>query len=102
MVKNPLANAGDVCSVPEFGRSPGIGNGYPLQFSCLGNPMNRGAWQITVHGVTESDMREHSHGMDISASPRIWITFCFGLSFSIQIECKVSSRMHMLYFPYQS
>ena len=54
MVKNPLASAGDMCSAPELGRSPEIGNGYPLQFSCLGNPMNRGAWQTTIHGVAKS------------------------------------------------
>ena len=56
MVKNPPANAGDVGLIPELGRSPGEGNGNPLQDSCLGNPMDRGAWWATVHGVTkESD-----------------------------------------------
>ena len=39
-------------------KSPGEGNGYALQYSCLGNPMDRGAWRATVHGVTESDMTE--------------------------------------------
>ena len=53
MVKNPPANAGDVGSVPGLGRSPGGGNGNPLQYSCLGNPMDRGAWWATVHGVAE-------------------------------------------------
>ena len=57
MVKNPPANAGDVGLIPGFGRSPGEGNGNPLQYSCLRNPMDRGAWLATVHGVTkESDM----------------------------------------------
>ena len=57
MVKNLPSNAGDVGSVPGLGRSPGEGNGNPLQCSCLGNPMDRGAWRATVHGVTkESDM----------------------------------------------
>ena len=56
MVKDPPANTGGVGSVLELGRSPGEGNGNPLQYSCLGNPMDRGAWQATVHGVTkESD-----------------------------------------------
>ena len=51
------ANAGDVDSIPGSGRPPGEGNGNPLQSSCLGNPMDRGAWQETVHGGhTESDM----------------------------------------------
>ena len=56
MVKNPHANPGDSGLIPGLGRSSGEGNGNPLQYSCLGNPMNRGAWQATVHGVAkESD-----------------------------------------------
>ena len=54
MVKNLPANAGDMGSSPGLGRFPGRGNGNPLQYSCLGNPINRGAWQATVHGVTKS------------------------------------------------
>ena len=57
MVKNPPANAGDLKdtgSIPESGRSPGEGNGYPLQYSCLENPMDRGAWRAIVHGATKS------------------------------------------------
>ena len=58
-VKNPPANAGNVGSIPGSGRSPGEGNGNPLQYSCLRNPMDRGAWQATVHGVAkESDMTQ--------------------------------------------
>ena len=56
MVKNPPANAGDMGSIPGLERSPGEGNGYPLQYSCQGNPVVRGAWQATVSGVAkESD-----------------------------------------------
>ena len=56
MVKNLPANVGDLGSIPRSGRSPGEGNGNPLQYSCLGNPMDRGAWQAIGHGVTkESD-----------------------------------------------
>ena len=54
LVKNPPANAGDardLGSIPGSGRSPGERNGYPLQYSCRENPMDRGAWQTTVHGV---------------------------------------------------
>ena len=53
-VKNPPANTEDVGSIPRSGRSPGEGNGNPLQYSCLENPMDRGGWRATVHGVTKS------------------------------------------------
>ena len=59
MVKNLPANAGDPGSIPGLGRSPGEGNDYPLQYPCLDNPMDRGAWQATVPWVPkESDMTE--------------------------------------------
>ena len=65
MVKNPLANerkAKDTGSSPGSGRSPEEGNGNPLQYSCLENPMDRGAWWATVHGVAMSqDITEHTH-----------------------------------------
>ena len=54
VVKNQPANAEDVSSIPGLGRSPRKGNGNPLQYSCLGNPMDRGAWQAAVHGVAKS------------------------------------------------
>ena len=55
-VKNPPSNAEDLGSIPESGRSPGEGNDTPLQYSCLGNPMDSRAWWATVHGLTkESD-----------------------------------------------
>ena len=54
VVKNPPANAGDAGLIPGSGRSPGEGNGNPLQYSCLRNPMNRGAWWATIHGVAKS------------------------------------------------
>ena len=63
-IKNLPANAGvggDVGSVPVLGRSPGEGNGKPLHYSCLENPMDRGAWQDIVHGVTKSQTRLSSH-----------------------------------------
>ena len=57
VVKNPPAKAGDtrdVGLIPGSGRYPGVGNGKPLQCSCLANPMDRGAWRATVHGVAQS------------------------------------------------
>ena len=53
--KESACNAGDPGSIPGLGRSPGEGNGNPLQYSYLENPMDRGAWWATVHGVTELD-----------------------------------------------
>ena len=52
VVKNSPANAGDMGSVPGWGRSPEVGNDNPLQYSCLENSMDRGAWRATFHGVT--------------------------------------------------
>ena len=60
MVKNLPANVGgtrDASSVPESGRQPGEGNGNPLQYSCLENPMDRGAWLAIVHGAEKSETR---------------------------------------------
>ena len=60
VLKNPPANAGDIedtSSIPGSGRSPGEGNGNPLQYSCLENPMDRGAWKAIVHRVTKSRTR---------------------------------------------
>ena len=57
VVKNVPTNAGDIKGaglIPGLGRSPGGGNSNPLQYSCLGNPMDRGAWRATVHGVAKS------------------------------------------------
>ena len=54
MVKNLPANTADLGLIPGSGRSPGGGNGNPLQYACLGNPMDREAWQAIVHGVEKS------------------------------------------------
>ena len=66
VVKNPPANAEDIIdvgSIPGLGRLSGKGNGNPLQNSCLGNPMDRGAWQATVHGVAKdgTQLSTHTH-----------------------------------------
>ena len=74
MVKNPPGKAGDVSSISVSGRSLAGGHGNPLQYSCLENPMDRGAWWVIVHGVAESDMTE-------------WLTLS-----SVQFSCSVVSN----------
>ena len=54
--KESACNAGAPGLIPGLGRSPGEGNGYRFQYSCLGNPMDRGTWQAAAHGVTKSQM----------------------------------------------
>ena len=67
MVNNPSANAGDLDLIPGSGRSPGEGNGYPLQYSCLENSMDRGAWQAM--GMTEDEILDGiTNSMDMSLS----------------------------------
>ena len=61
VVKNPPANAGDIGDmglIPGLGKSPGVGNGNSLQHSCMENPIDRGAWCTTVHGIAESNIPE--------------------------------------------
>ena len=54
--KESACNVGDLASIPGLGRSPGEGNGNPVQYSCLENSMDRGAWRATVHGVAKSQI----------------------------------------------
>ena len=67
VVKNPPANAGDAGLIPESGRSSGEGNGNPLQYSCPENPVDRGIWQATVHGITRV-----RHDLATKAPPPWW------------------------------
>ena len=66
VVKNLPANAGDVRdvgSIPGLGRSPGVGSGNPLQYSCLESPVERGAWWATVHGIAKNAWWATVHGV---------------------------------------
>ena len=66
MVKNPPVNTGDMGSIPGRGRSPGVGNDNPFQYSCLENSMDRGVWLFAVHwNCKESDRAEHALIIDL-------------------------------------
>ena len=72
MVKNPPANAGDsrdMDSIPGSGRSPGVGNGSPLQYSCLENPLERESWWATVHEIAESDITDRLNNNKVPEGP---------------------------------
>ena len=79
-VKASSYNAGDLGSIPGLGRSPGEGNGNPLKYSCLENPMDRGAWQATAHGVAKSQtgLRKFTA-----------LHFCVGLRFQDKVSLLV-------------
>ena len=76
VVKNPPANAEDTRdegSIPGLGRSPGEGNGSPLQYSCLENSMDRRAWWATVHGATKSRTRLSTHAGLIHTHMHVYV-----------------------------
>ena len=83
--KESLCNARDPCPVPEWGRSPGEGNGNPLQYSCLESSMDRGAWQAIVDGVTDSRTQmsdQHTPGKEGSSFiwlPLLLLVYCLAL-----------------------
>ena len=90
MIKNPPAKAGR-CERPRFhpqiGRSPGQGHGSPLQYSCLENPMDRGAWGATVHGVTKSQTRLKQLSTYPCFFIYIYIYFLFYICIIVIYDC---------------
>ena len=84
VLKNLPADAGDtgdVSSIPGSGRSSGLGNGNPLQYSCLENSMDRGAWKATVHGVTKSQTQLSTHTHTIILLSDLFIVSSFSAYF---------------------
>ena len=87
-------NSGDVVQIPGSRRSPRGGNGHPLQFSCLGNPMDRGAWWATVHGVTQTEepgrllcvRNAHTHSLPVSVSFSVCVSHCISLFLSLSLS----------------
>ena len=79
MIKNPPATARDMGLIPGMERFLGIGNGNPLQYSCLENSMDRGTWRATVHGVAESwtQLSTHTLRVDIVRCVAFWVLFYF-------------------------
>ena len=97
VAENVPADAGDVSLISGSGRSPGEGNGYSLQYSCLGNPMDRGVWRAPVHGVTKSrtQLSMHTHNalygsefIRLNSVPLyVHTTFCSSIQLLINMSC---------------
>ena len=85
-VKASASNAGDLGLIPGSGRSPGEGNGNPLQYSFLGNPMDRGAWQATVHRVAKSQTRLSDFTSFLSVFNFLFICGTFVVSLAMHLK----------------
>ena len=104
VVKNPPANARDATSIPGLGRSPGEGNRNPFPYSCLENPMDRGAWWATVHRVAESQTRRKQVSMHAHMHRYIFLlalsTFLLDKHHAsnaiVPRTCSVLSHLHSL------
>ena len=110
MVKNPPANAGDLRDAgltPGLERSPRERNGNPLQYSCLGNSMDRGAWRNTVHGVAKSHTTELEHKeVKLAANPGLLVSRFVDCNLVLQVSpsylCRKTSRLSLRFCPVQA
>ena len=102
MVKNPPANAGDPTSIPESGRSPGEGNGNPLQYSCLENPMDRGAWQAAVCRVAKSQTQLKRLSTHMSPTDTLQVSTTSALETSCSKKPKCIWRIHVMFIQFSS
>ena len=107
VVKNLPANPGDSGLIPGSGRSPGEVNGNPLQFSCLGNSMDRGAWRDTVHGVAKSHTTELEHKeVKLAANPGLLVSRFVDCNLVLQVSpsylCRKTSRLSLRFCPVQA
>ena len=93
MVKNHPSNAGDAGYIPGSGRSPGEGNGNPLQYSCLGNSMDREAWRATVHRVTKSWIR-----LSDQKTTKNRLLSIPGHDFKKSLKVSIRYRMNLFFF----
>ena len=95
VIKNLPANVGDENLIPRSGRSPGVGNGNPFQYSCLENSMDRGAWWTTVQNVTKSWTTEHSTAAVLSSHVSYvlhYIILCKYMYWHVNIICILQNR----------
>ena len=98
-VKASASNAGDPGSIPGLGRSPGEGNGNPLQYSCLEDPMDGGAWWSTVHGVAKSQTQLSDFTYTFTAPTNLCyhhIDAAYYCSMYYQLNCCVSDQVNNL------
>ena len=91
--KEIACNAGDPGSIPGLGRSPGEGNGNPLQYSCLENSMDRGAWWATVHGVTHTHTQVHYHRLLEWAQSNEWYYVNYSIAFLIGAQSNTKTPL---------
>ena len=98
-VKASACNAGDPGSISGLGRSPGGGHGNPLQYSCLENPMDRGAWQLTVHGVTKRRTWRSNQRSLFTSQITLSITISW-FSKSLLLSCHMVHVLSRYVFPF--